>query len=106
MTNAMLNKIIKLFFKPNKYDRALLEKAGICAGNHRAIITESEFCACFHCENKFPPKDIETWVVEENTAMCPKCGIDAVIGSDSGLPIEDSVFLKEANVFFFGKKNR
>ncbi len=106
MTNALLNKIIRLFFKPNKYDRALLEKAGICSGNHKAIIAESEFCACYYCENKFLPQNIESWVDEGNTAICPKCGIDAVIGSKFGLPIDDPAFLKEANVFFFGKKNR
>jgi len=46
----------------------------------------------------FPPIEIQDWVdvhddneVEINeqgqTALCPKCGIDSVIGSKSGHPI-------------------
>jgi len=34
-------------------------------------------------------------------AICPYCGIDAVIGSESGFPIDDPDFLKEMNEHWF-----
>jgi hypothetical protein len=39
----------------------------------------------------FPPSEIEEWVDADEqgigqTALCPNCGIDSVIGSKSGYP--------------------
>jgi hypothetical protein len=51
----------------------------------------SERCGCFYCGAIFSPEEVEEWVDEEEgigqTALCPRCGIDAVIGSKSGYPI-------------------
>ena len=56
----------------------------------------------------FLPSEIEAWTDEHEvvrpdgttasrglTALCPRCGIDSVLGSASGLPVEDSVFLEQ-----------
>jgi hypothetical protein len=63
------------------------------SSNHRADIFQSERCGCFDCLAVFPPDAIEDWtdVIDGVgvTAFCPECGIDAVIGSISGYPIED-----------------
>jgi hypothetical protein len=59
----------------------------------------------------FTPLQIEDWVdewdkngVEINeggqTALCPKCGIDSVIGSKSGYPIT-SAFLEKMHAHWF-----
>ncbi|WP_353464084.1 hypothetical protein [Sphingomonas faeni] len=37
------------------------------------------------------------------TALCPECGIDAVIGSATGYPVNDLVFLKAMNEEWFGE---
>jgi len=34
-----------------------------------------------------PPNEIQDWTDDGDTALCPKCGIDSVIGSVSGYPI-------------------
>jgi hypothetical protein len=36
-----------------------------------------------------------------SNAICPHCSIDAVIGSKSGLPINDPEFLKAMNEYWF-----
>lgn len=60
----------------------------------------------FSCLETFSPDEIFYWVDEENpkgsTAMCPYCNIDSVIGSKSGFPIDDPVFLGEMQGYFFG----
>lgn len=53
---------------------------------------ESEQCGCFYCLTVFPPSEIEEWVDADEheirqTALCPNCGIDSVIGSKSGYPM-------------------
>ncbi len=59
----------------------------------------------------FEPSEITDWVNESSekqtdindigqTALCPHCGIDSVIGSSSGFPMTVE-FLKEMNVYWF-----
>ena len=74
-------------------------KAHQHASHHRSAILASQSCGCFHCLAVFAPDLIITWVDSPQgtpkdqksergaTATCPHCGIDAVIGSTSGLPI-------------------
>jgi hypothetical protein len=47
----------------------------------------SDVCGCFYCCDVYAPQEIEQWIDEEDTALCPRCGIDSVIGSASGFPI-------------------
>lgn len=54
---------------------------------HQEEIEASRNCGCFYCLAIFPPESITEWVPDEGTALCPECGIDAVIGSGSGFPI-------------------
>jgi hypothetical protein len=56
---------------------------------HRAEIEASTVCGCFHCEEIFAPSEIEDWIdtrnpMSEQTALCPRCGIDSVIGDKAG----------------------
>ena len=67
-------------------------------------INNSDFCGCFHCISIFPVVDIKSseMMVEKDgfrTAICPICGIDAVIGDAS---VEVSAELLEAlNEYYF-----
>lgn len=51
------------------------------ASKHRIEVEASEHCGCFFCFRIFPSGTIKTWVDANQTALCPHCGIDAVIGS-------------------------
>jgi hypothetical protein len=61
------------------------------SSHHRDGLLGGEICGCFYCLKTFPPEEITDWVDEQNgvgtTALCPKCGIDSVIGSQSGFQI-------------------
>jgi hypothetical protein len=59
----------------------------------------SEVCGCIACERIYFPSEIERWVDEE-TAVCPHCGVDAVVGSASGIPIMPGV-LRRAHERWF-----
>jgi hypothetical protein len=60
------------------------------SSNHRRQIEASQVCGCFHCLAIFAADEILGWIDEprgDATACCPRCAIDAVIGSASGFPI-------------------
>jgi len=66
-------------------------------------VLASGSCGCFHCGAVFPPAEIEDWidaVAEEDTPLCPKCGIDSVIGDMSGFPVTQE-FLTTMNGYWF-----
>ena len=52
------------------------------------------------------PEEIKEWIVESNpcdrncTAICPYCGIDAVIGVSSGFPITQA-FMESMHSYWF-----
>ena len=52
---------------------------------NRMELEASEVCGCIACERIYFPSEIVRWVDEE-TALCPHCGVDAVVGSASGDP--------------------
>ncbi len=54
---------------------------------HRAELEASNICGCFYCLSNYPPSEITQWIDDGQTALCPKCPVDSVIGSASGYPI-------------------
>ena len=69
---------------------------------NRVEIERSVECRCFHCLATFPPDAITEWIEDNsgNTAVCPKCGIDSVIGSASGVALSDAVFQEMQSHWF------
>ena len=70
------------------------------ANKHRSELQASTHCGCFFCFRQFGFGDITKWIDANQTALCPKCGIDAVIGSSSGYVISD-VFLRKMHLHWF-----
>jgi len=54
---------------------------------NRAQIEASTSCGCFYCTAIFEASRIKEWVDRDTTALCPECGIDAVLASASGVPL-------------------
>jgi hypothetical protein len=70
------------------------------SANHRSQVEASDVCGCFYCTLTFKPSEIKEWVDRDDTALCPHCGIDAVIGSKSGAPLTQE-FLSEMRQRWF-----
>jgi hypothetical protein len=68
--------------------------------NNHAQIQASTSCGCCACMQIFPPQEIVAWTgldmdtvddpkaAENQTALCPRCGSEAVLGDKSGFPIQ------------------
>ena len=67
---------------------------------HRTQIEASDKCGCFYCKKTFAPQEITDWVDDNDTALCPYCGIDSVIGNASGYTIE-AEFLEKMHQYWF-----
>lgn len=71
------------------------------SANHRAEIEASSLCGCFYCCATFKPAEIEEWVDDDRTALCPRCGIDSIIGDASGFPVTAVDFLERMSRYWF-----
>ena len=78
-----------------------LKQDHVASSQHRSRVDASAMCGCFYCRSTFAPSEIEEWIDDDQTAMCPKCGIDSVIGDASGLPVGDKDFLTAMNRHWF-----
>ena len=82
------------------------------SSQHRAEILSSRRCGCFYCLAIFLPTEVQDWVDwpegtpegqeldAGTTALCPHCGIDAVIGSSSGFPVTFEFLAEMRNHWF------
>jgi TPR repeat protein len=74
------------------------------ASNNEIEILHSTNCSCFFCRQSYSARSVNDWVNDTRgvTALCPECGMDAVIGDACGLPL-DKTTLKEMNLAFYGE---
>ncbi|MDO9091553.1 MAG: hypothetical protein Q7U99_02735 [Rubrivivax sp.] len=82
------------------------------AHSNQAEIEGSIVCGCFCCMQTFAPTEILAWsgldlsnfdnpdAASAGTALCPRCGSEAVIGDKSGYRI-DPDFLARMNEAWF-----
>ena len=77
-------------------------------GWHEEAIQKSNVCGCFYCLSTFPPSEIEEWVDEPEdcprgpgrTAICPKCGIDAVLPESEHYKLTEELLEAMNKVWF------
>ena len=57
-----------------------LEKLHDQCFRNRSLLGRATLCGCFYCLKEFSCGQITEWVDNGETALCPYCGIDAVLG--------------------------
>jgi len=100
--------VMPLGGQPEEMSESLdrLERAHAHASGHRAELERGRSCGCFHCCSIFPASQILEWIDDDDvdeqgqTALCPHCGIDAVIGDQSGFLLSRD-FLEEMRARWF-----
>ena len=83
----------------------LLVDARKHASKHRVEVEGSGRCGCFFCFKTFPPSLIKSWIDADQTALCPSCGVDAVIGSGSAHRLDEG-FLRKMHLHHFAGRAR
>jgi len=74
------------------------------SSGHRERLLRSQFAVCYYCSAEFSPTAVVEWTDEDvqgigQTATCPYCSVDAVVGFDG--PV-DRDWLAQAHVHSFG----
>jgi len=77
-------------------------KAHKHSSRHRDELSKGQQCGCFFCLAIFEYKNITDWCDDDNTALCPACGIDSVIGSESGFPVSRDFLTLMKRYWFSG----
>jgi len=87
-------------FPPGGPAAVSCDAANVHASGHRAELSSSVQLGCFYCMRMFAFTDIARWTDGNQTALCPKCGMSAVLGDASGFPIDDR-FLRRMHQHWF-----
>ena len=70
-----------------KYTEQQLREAHTHSAHHRHEIEQSQQCGCFSCCKIYPASEVQHYIDKGETALCPHCGIDSVIGDASGIAL-------------------
>lgn len=82
-------------------EKDLIAAHRFCTAN-REMLEQNSKCACFYCKRIFDPKKITEWIDDRDgqTAVCPYCYIDSVIGESAGYPLS-GWFIEEMHRYWF-----
>ena len=62
-------------------------------------------CGCFYCKSIYSASEVNEWCDNDGrgdkTALCPKCGIDSVLGDATFVELTPEL-LELMNMLFFG----
>lgn len=70
------------------------------ATSNKQSIQKSEKAACYYCLKTYNSSEVLEFIEPEGTALCPKCGIDSVLPSNSPYELLPEV-LKELHKYWF-----
>jgi hypothetical protein len=68
------------------------------SSRHRKQLTHVGRAGCFYCLALFDTAEITDWIDDGQTALCPRCGIDAVLPATEDVTPE---FLKQMQEYWF-----
>jgi hypothetical protein len=69
---------------------------------NRVQLEKSKIAGCYCCLKIFNPKDVVEFWDDDQTGVCPYCGIDSVLGDESGYSIDINT-LKQLKAYWFYK---
>lgn len=76
-----------------------VEEASKYSIRNKDSIEKSEFCSCYYCFSTFKKDEIINWTDSKQTAICPKCSVDSVLG-DSIISFSKDFFEKLHQYWF------
>ncbi len=99
------NKCDKIAGMIKKERKAILEGYKSHSVNNEIEILRSKKCGCFFCGKTFNARKVSQWEDGTNggaSAVCPECGMAAVIGDASGVPLTKAVLNEMSEAFYGG----
>lgn len=78
----------------------LLKKLHAYSYNNKEKIMHSGKCYCFYCKKEMEAKEINKYIDNDSTALCPYCEIDSIIPDSIDENINSSI-IDEMNKYWF-----
>lgn len=75
-------------------NRMEIERVHLLSSNNREAIQAGTHVSCYYCKKVSPASDVARWTDNGNTALCPKCEIDAVIPGEFDAPTLEALNLR------------
>ena len=75
-----------------------MEELGL---HNRKNLKKDKICGCYFCLTIFKTSEIEDWIDKKDTAICPYCGVDAIVSESCGYKPTNEV-LKKLHLQEFG----
>lgn len=54
---------------------------------NREALSKSKEAACYYCRTIFPAHEVSEFTDDDETALCPHCGVDSVLPDTAGYPL-------------------
>ena len=87
--------------KTYSYEKeSLYKKIHAYSSHNRKLIEASEKCHCFYCKGSMNSREIVEYIDQGQTAICPKCGIDAIVPDGIDEKIDDAL-INEMHEYWF-----
>lgn len=80
-------------------DPVCLQRAYEHSKLNRRFMSQGTVCRCFHCLGEFPAERISHWTDQGETALCPVCGVDAVLSSQAD-PLSETLIGQLRHTYF------
>lgn len=84
----------------NEDDKELYAGCGLSKNNQERISDDGRH-GCYYCVSVFKGDKITQWTDNGETALCPNCGIDAVIPNETNID-----FLWKAHTYWFDEPKK
>ena len=106
---------ITVFFKVRKYkgkydarligrysyeQESLYKKLHTYSVHNKKMVEESENCHCYYCQSTVDSGSVESYADDGETALCPRCGINALIPDSVDEKIDANV-LHDMHEYWF-----
>ena len=86
------------FYSYEKESR--MHKLYAYASHNKHMVEKSDKCYCFHCKSMFESSEVDSYLENEQTALCPKCNIDSVIPDSVDDTVDESVIAEMHDYWF------
>jgi len=71
------------------------------SAHNKTQLLGAQTAACYYCMKTFSTQDILEYIKAGDTALCPECGVDAVLADNLGFDLSPEGLFK-LNKYWFG----
>lgn len=70
------------------------------SSHNRELVARSRKCYCFYCQSVSEAEQVTRYFEDEQTALCPNCGIDSILPDGIDEPLDESIISQMHDYWF------